>query len=202
MKTSRLIIFSLLLFIENHFVYSGQIQKLQVAYNSNSQILFVMDHNIHIKYGFLYPITYEFELPSNSTNLSVFAKYKNNEVWNHIIEKTGNDFFNGIEVVRFDYPNNRAYLFIAFNSESDTLFFKIVNNLGNNIDWILVLLKKNPDDTNYISEKIAFLKKDASVLDFDGKSPLHFNIEHGNYYIVVHHRNHIPIRSSIPVHFE
>jgi len=44
-----------------------------------------------------------------------------------IIEKTSQDFCNGIEAIRFDYTTGTAYLSTAFSSETDFLFAKITN---------------------------------------------------------------------------
>ena len=41
---------------------------------------------------------------------------------------------------------------------------------------------------------------DGSVVDLDGSSQVKFNgIVPGNYYIVIRHRNHLPIMSANPV---
>jgi hypothetical protein len=49
----------------------------------------------HNTYGLSYPITYEFNIPSGSSNLKTFKKYNIDETWTQISEKTSNDFFNG-----------------------------------------------------------------------------------------------------------
>ena len=82
----------------------------------------------HIDYGLSYPITYEFSIPQDLQNLSAYRKYKNYQDWNIIDEKNKDDFFNGIEAVRFDYDENKAYVSVGFSVLSDTIYIKIENN--------------------------------------------------------------------------
>jgi len=85
----------------------------------------------HNDYGFTYPVTYQFSIPAGSSNLEAYKKYNRYEEWIRIEEKTNSDFFNGVEVVRFDYENNKAYVSIAFSDMSDDIFLKIVDEFGN-----------------------------------------------------------------------
>ena len=51
-----------------------------------------------------------------------------------MVEKTAEDFFNGIEAVRFDYDENTAYVSVGFSEFSDSIYIKLTDNDGNNID--------------------------------------------------------------------
>lgn len=55
------------------------------------------------------------------------------------------------------------------------------------------------------SSKLAWLMSDGSLRDFRTASAAHpvmyFNVAPGNYYVVVRHRNHLPMMSSVPVAF-
>ena len=88
----------------------------------------------HIEYGLSYPITYEFSIPQDTQNLSAYKKYKNYQDWNLIEEKSKDDFFNGIDAVRFDYDEYKAYVSLGFSVVSDTIYIKIVNR------YIFILL--------------------------------------------------------------
>jgi len=88
-----------------------------------------VDPGKHDDYGFTCPATYQFSIPSGSSNLKAHKKYAESGDWIQIIEKTSTDFFNGIEAVRFDYPVNRAYISVAFSDASDEIFLKIVDEL-------------------------------------------------------------------------
>ena len=95
---------------------------------TRNEIVITIDSQTHIDYGLAYPVTYEFAIPSNSNNLQIHRRFKSNQNWSQIIEKTTDDFFNGIEAVRFDYDNNIAYVSIGFSDISDSIFIKITNN--------------------------------------------------------------------------
>lgn len=81
-----------------------------------------------------YPITYEFHIPQGATDLYVYRKYQTYHDWDLIDIKTADDFFNGIEAVRFDYTENIAYVSTYFSSFSDSIFIQIVNNDNNRVD--------------------------------------------------------------------
>jgi len=84
--------------------------------------------SIHSAYGLGYPVTYVFSIPSGSSDLK--AEERTGTDWQQLIEKTSNDFFNGIECVRFDYINNKAYVSVAFAEDSDLIDIRITNQAG------------------------------------------------------------------------
>ncbi|MEJ2615595.1 MAG: hypothetical protein P8Z35_11595, partial [Ignavibacteriaceae bacterium] len=68
------------------------------------------------------------------------------------------------------------------------------------VDWILVELTNDTNRSKIISQKAAFLRIDGKVISLDGQNSLIFeNIKEKNCYIVVQHRNHLPVMSSHPV---
>lgn len=83
----------------------------------------------HTDYGLAYPVTYVFDIPEGSSGLSAQKKYNLADSWQGISEKTSNDLFNGIEAVRFDYPNNKAYVSVAFPASSvgNDIYLRFVN---------------------------------------------------------------------------
>ena len=90
-----------------------------------------VDSEKHNDYGFTYPITYQFSISSDSSNLKAYKKYIESGDWIQIAEKTSANFFNGIEAVRFDYQHNKAYVSITFSDVSDDIFLKIIDESGN-----------------------------------------------------------------------
>lgn len=90
-----------------------------------------VNHEKHDDYGFTYPVTYQFSILSDSSNLKAFKRYSEYAIWVQITEKTGEDFFNGVEAVRFDYDNDKVYVSVAFSDEGDEIFLKIVDQWGN-----------------------------------------------------------------------
>ena len=66
------------------------------------------------------------------------------------------------------------------------------------VDWVLVELRSST--TNVTATKAAFLKNDGNIVDLDGTSSLKFSgIPGMAYYIVVKHRNHLAVMSSLGV---
>ena len=87
-----------------------------------------IDSQTHIDFGLSYPVTYEIDIPNGSQNLNAYRKYSSSQNWNLIDKKTSDDFFNGIEAVRFDYDEQKVYISVGFSSISDTIFIKLENN--------------------------------------------------------------------------
>jgi hypothetical protein len=68
---------------------------------------------------------------------------------------------------------------------------------ANIVDWVLIELRTGTGSETKVATRAAFLKKDGSIVDIDGTSPLLFTgLSAGNYYIVIRHRNHLAIMSS------
>ena len=71
------------------------------------------------------------------------------------------------------------------------------------VDWILVELRDAPSaalaaESTIIEQRAAFLKSDGSVVDTSGLNPVSFqSLITDSLYLVVHHRNHLGIISSI-----
>jgi hypothetical protein len=68
------------------------------------------------------------------------------------------------------------------------------------VDWILVELRTGPQSSTQVATRAGFVKSDGTIVDTDGLSLLSFpTVLIGNYYIVMHHRNHLSIMSASPV---
>ncbi len=68
------------------------------------------------------------------------------------------------------------------------------------VDWILVELRTGTTPSTTVTTRAGFLKSDGRVVDLDGNSPLRMpGEETGNYYVVIHHRNHLSVMSSSAV---
>jgi len=107
--------------------------------------------SLHSDYGAAYPLTYEFSLSTNSGDLRVYKRYSQSEPWTLIPEKTSEDFFNGVEAVRFDNLNNRAYVSVAFDDSSDEIQLKITNSSG------------EPVEATYLGVSQYYDNRDAAV---------------------------------------
>jgi len=97
-----------------------------------------IDSATHTDYGAAYPMTYEFSIPSGSSSLKAYRKYTKAQDWTQITEKTSDDLFNGVEAVRFDYANNKAYVSTAYSNDSDNIFLEVRDNSGIsvNLDYV------------------------------------------------------------------
>ena len=122
-----------LLFL-NYIQGNDNSSTLTINTNIRSETIIVIDSQMHIDYGLSYPITYELTIPPGSYDLRSYRKFQYDQEWSQILEQTSNDFFNGIEAVRFDYDNNIAYVSIGFSDFSDSIFIKITNNESNIIE--------------------------------------------------------------------
>jgi phage baseplate assembly protein gpV len=56
----------------------------------------------------------------------------------------------------------------------------------------------NTDTTaaSTVATRAGWIHADGPVVDMDGVTPLTFDVPNGNYYVVVHHRNHLSIMSA------
>ena len=107
---------------------------LTISSGWRNETIITVDAQTHIDYGLAYPVTYEFIIPAGSDNLQSYHRFQATQDWSQIAEKTTEDFFNGIEAVRFDYDENTAYVSVGFSEFSDSIYIKLTDNDGNNID--------------------------------------------------------------------
>ena len=67
-------------------------------------------------------------------------------------------------------------------------------------DWVLVQLRTRQEASSAIAMHAGFLTKDGEITELDGITLLSFQgIMPGYYYVVVYHRNHLALMSSVPV---
>ena len=111
-------------------------QLVKVSFSEQNSFVISVDAQTHIDYGLSYPLTYVFTMPQNANNLRSHVKFKNNSDWSLLTEKTSSEFFNGEEVVRFDYVNAKAYVSVGFSDLSDSIYIRIDNAFGENINFL------------------------------------------------------------------
>ncbi|MCB0731328.1 MAG: hypothetical protein KDC88_09865 [Ignavibacteriae bacterium] len=75
--------------------------------------------------------------------------------------------------------------------------------LGSDIvDWVLVELRTGltpSTATTIVKQKAGLLKNDGTIVDADGFTNLNFDVAPGDYYIVIYHRNHLPIMTPTEI---
>ena len=100
-----------------------------------------------------------------------------------------------------EIPLNQPYNIEPWNYSGTESVAEITSL--NEIDWVLVEMlipAMNPDGFEVISQRAGFILADGSITDVDGLSNITFNdLEAGDYFIRIHHRNHLQIISSVPV---
>lgn len=67
------------------------------------------------------------------------------------------------------------------------------------VDWVLVELRFATDGSSLVGRKAGLLKKDGTITDTDGISPVRFyDVIAGDYFVIVRHRNHLGVMSAVP----
>ena len=64
------------------------------------------------------------------------------------------------------------------------------------VDWVLVELRDENDNSDILKSQSALLQRDGDVVGVDGVSALNIMISPSNYYVSIKHRNHLGIMSS------
>lgn len=64
------------------------------------------------------------------------------------------------------------------------------------VDWVLVELRSDVTAASNVATRAGWVTSEGMVVDLDGVTPLTFKVPNGNYYVVVHHRNHLGIMSA------
>ena len=123
---------------------------LSVNSGIRNETVISLDSQIHIDYGLSYPITYEMNIPLESTSLRSYKKFQENQDWTLMEEKTENDFFNGIDAVRFDYEEAIAYVSIGFSDDSDSIFIKIADDNDNSVETYFLGMSKYYDNRDAV----------------------------------------------------
>ena len=124
---------------------------LSVSRDIRNETVISLDSQTHTDYGLSYPITYEMNIPFESFSLRSYQKFQANQEWTLMEEKTENDFFNGIDAVRFDYEQGIAYVSVGFSDDSDSIFIKITDTANNTVE------------TNYLRMSRYYDNRDAVV---------------------------------------
>lgn len=84
---------------------------------ANPVFLIMIDRAAWEKFEFRYPATYVFSLPDSTENVQVRRRDSANDTWVTLDAKTSDDAPNGIECVRFDAAQRRAYVSVGFRTQ-------------------------------------------------------------------------------------
>jgi len=71
---------------------------------------------------------------------------------------------------------------------------------GTVVDWVLLELRSADSASSVIGRRAALLRKTGTIVDLNGTSTVAFTLtgipDSSGYYVVVYHRNHLPVMSS------
>ena len=109
-----------------------------------------------------------------SISLKIFLEEPNN---------CGNDNMNSLVTVQLTTP------FSEYPKEVG----RVVSNV---VDWVLVKLVDQNDQSIVVSVQSAFLLEDGSIVDADDLTELEFNVIPNSYFVVIEHTNHLEVMSN------
>jgi hypothetical protein len=124
MKNTKTVCFALILILCFSFLVLG-LTILRTTPKSVISYHFYLPKTAVESYGFYYPVTFVFSIP-NDTSLFCYYRYNNHTLWNQLLVKSIEDFFNNIEEVRFDKNERKAYVSVSFNGHTD-LYIQFIN---------------------------------------------------------------------------
>ncbi|GAB4377042.1 MAG: hypothetical protein Kow0042_24160 [Calditrichia bacterium] len=67
------------------------------------------------------------------------------------------------------------------------------------VDWVLIELRTRNEGAGWYATRTGFIKKDGSVVDLDGTSPVSFQAPVGDYFVALRHRNHLDIVTATTI---
>ena len=91
--------------------------------------------------------------------------------------------------------------FIQGTATEPTTTTTVLSVTGANaiVDWVFVELRSPTNTTLVVATQSGLLQRDGDVVSTDGVSPLRFEVEAGNYRVVLRHRNHLGVMSQNPI---
>lgn len=93
-------------------------------------------------------------------------------------------------------PLNQPYSVTPWNyNGTESVPAGFFSSHSNIVDWILVELRTGTGAITTVGRKAGFITNAGDVVNIDGVSSLYLSELKGNYYLVIYHRNHIPVMS-------
>ena len=68
-------------------------------------------------------------------------------------------------------------------------------------DWMLVQLRTGTASATAVASVAALVLEDGSIVDASGSGPVQIAVAPGSYYVVLYHRNHVPVISASTIDF-
>lgn len=70
------------------------------------------------------------------------------------------------------------------------------------VDWVWLTLRSNDNASTLINGRSALLRRDGSIVDVDGVTPVRMRAYQNTYYLAIEHRNHLGVMNASPIQFE
>lgn len=96
-------------------------------------------------------------------------------------------------------PTLQPFNMFPWNYAIGTESFELLPQ--NAVDWVLVELRDGTAANTMVKRKAGLVKDDGIIINADDGLPISFEIAEGDYYVVIYHRNHLPVMSSSKVPF-
>jgi hypothetical protein len=95
-------------------------------------------------------------------------------------------------------PLNQTYNTVPWNYMGAEYVIGFPDSI---VDWVLVELRDKTSNTLTLERRAGLLSKSGMVLQTDFTAGLHFDVAESldSFYVVVWHRNHMPVMSGLPV---
>lgn len=91
--------------------------------------------------------------------------------------------------------------FAHVGSGGETITAATLNNtiLGKVVDWIFVELRDKSDPSKVVHTRVGLVRDNGTTISTNGFANIAFNTTPGDYYVAVHHRNHLGVMTSAPI---
>lgn len=152
-----------------------------------------MDFTAGTVYEFyIYSDTFEADYVNANVKLMLEGAYNSSAGTMTTALRSGNSLGSN-NIIPSAQPYNSAPWNYAGTENVDT-----ANHPSNTVDWVLVELRSTYNGSPVANGQAAgFLLSDGSIVDTNGTDAIRFwNITPGYYYVVVKHRNHLPIMTA------
>ena len=143
----RLILYYTLTFLGiSSLGFAQEAPVVTIMPGAGNEMNIVIEPQAHQEYGVAYPLTYEFSIPQGMSGLHAYRKHARAAEWVPLPERTPDDFFNAVEVVRFEYASGKALVSVGFAAASDSICLKLADSSGQNVRMTFSRICKYYDD--------------------------------------------------------
>lgn len=105
-----------------------------------------------------------------------------------------------------DFPLTEPYTALGYphvegGGESTTASVLAVGGAQAVVDWVVLELRTSTSPSLVLYSRSALLRRDGSIVDVDGSSPVQFTAAASSYHLGIRHRNHLGVMTAAAVPF-